>query len=100
MRQHKNTRRINAAKKKAKALGGMPAPKPEWIEAFLILLLHKTGGMLKVPIKSLQKFEQLKTNNKTIFSYDAINDAVVLMAPEIEMPLITVPKPKIITSPN
>lgn len=76
----------------------MPTPKPEWIEAFLILLLHKTGGVLKVPMKSLRKFEELKGNNKTMFSYDAINDAVVLMAPEIELPLIKVPK--IITDLN
>jgi len=78
----------------------MPTPKPEWIEAFLILLLHKTGGTLKVSMESLRKFEELKGNNRTMFSYDAINDAVVLMAPEIEMPVIAVPKLKIIGGPN
>ena len=72
----KDKRRARAAKKKE------PLPKPEWAEAFMILLLHKTGGSLTVSIKSLENFEKLKTNNKTLFSYDPENETITLTAPE------------------
>lgn len=70
-------KRLARAMKKA-----MPSPKPEWAEAFMILLLHKTGGSLTVSIKSLENFEKLKTNNKTLFSYDPENETITLTAPE------------------
>ena len=88
----KDKRRARAAKKKV--LNGMPSPKPEWAEAFMILLLNKTGGSLTVSIKSLENFEKLKKNNKTLISYDHDNETITIMAPE---KIIT---PKIFTGIN
>jgi len=88
----KDKRRARAAKKKE--LNGMPSPKPEWAEAFMILLLNKTGGSLTVSIKSLENFEKLKKNNKTLISYDHDNETITIMAPE---KIIT---PKIFTGIN
>jgi len=92
----KDKRRARAAKKKE------PSPKPEWVEAFMILLLHKAGGALTVSIKSLENFEKLTKNNKTVFSYDPDNETITIMAPEIKMPEknIFVPKTKIIADFN
>ena len=80
----------------------MPSPKPEWVEAFMILLLHKTGGTLTVSCKSLENFEKLKKNNKTLISYDTNNETITIMAPEIKINemKIGVPKRKIITGRN
>ena len=90
---------INKAIKKNQEKHG-PKPKPEWIEAILILLLHKTGGAFRVSIKSLNKFMELKTNNKTIFEISPDKKYVTLMAPEIQVKRIKVRKKKIITDLN
>lgn len=63
-----------------------PIAKPEWVEAFLILLLHKTGGTLTVSLKSLEKFVKLKKHNKTLMSYDPDNELITIRAPEIKLP--------------
>lgn len=73
----KDKRRARAAKKKGKL-----TPKPSWAEAFMILLLHKTGGSLTVSIKSLENFERLTKNNKTLISYDSDNETITIRAPE------------------
>ncbi len=78
----KDNRRANAAKKAIKAL----QPKACWAEAFMILMLHKTGGSLTVSLKSLEKFEALKSDNKTVLSYDKDNKTVTITAPEMIMP--------------
>lgn len=87
----KNKRRARAAKKK-----GILTPKPEWAEAFMILLLHKTGGTLTVSIKSLENFEKLTKNNKTLISYDPDNETITIRAPE----MIVTPSTEIITKFN
>ena len=61
-------------------------PFPEWVEAFLILLLHKTGGTLTVSLKSLENFGKLKVHNKTLMSYDPDNKLITIRAPEVELP--------------
>ncbi|MEE9354786.1 MAG: hypothetical protein V3U75_04275 [Methylococcaceae bacterium] len=61
-------------------------PKPEWVEAFLILLLHKTGGALTVSLKSLENFGKLKEHNKTLMSYDPDSKLITIRAPEVELP--------------
>lgn len=95
----KEKRRAKAAKKKA--LSGMPTPKPEWVEAFMILLLHKTGGVLTVSIADLERFEQLKSNNRTLISFDPDNKLITIRAPEMKLPeRIVTPKSKIITELN
>ena len=81
VKQIKNVRRINADKKR-------PIPKPEWVEAFLILLLHKSGGPLVVSWKDLKKFEELKIGDKTQMSWDDENKTVIITAPEMNLPKI------------
>lgn len=74
-------------------------PKPEWVEAFLILLLHKTGGTLTVSLKSLENFGKLKKHNKTLMSYDPDSKLITIRAPEIDLPeRIWKPKDKKIIS--
>ncbi len=76
-------------------------PKPCWVEAFLILLLHKAGGTLTVSLKSLAKFEKLKENNRTLMSYDPDNELITIRAPEIKLPEnLVLPEKKIITEIN
>lgn len=88
-------RRKRAARKK------IPAPKPEWVEAFMILLLHKTGGTLTISFADLERFGQLKSNNKTLISFDPDNKTVTIRAPEIKLPeRIVTPKSEIITEIN
>ena len=99
IRPIKDKRRARAAKKKD--LNGLPKPKPEWVEAFMILLLYKTGGTLTVSMKSLENFEKLKKNNKTLISYDPDNETVTIRAPEVKLPeRIITPRTKIITEIN
>lgn len=90
---------------------GVLTPKPEWVEAFLILLLRRgcrclsctqrdpplsMDTTLTVKVEDLEKFEKLKSNNRTSISFDAENQTVTIKAPEIKLPKkIVVPKKKI-----
>lgn len=100
----KDKRRRKAEKQ---ALHGMPAPQPEWVEAFMILLLY-TKSLLEqqitgepaspeitVTIEQLEAFKEMK-NNKTLMTFDSINQSVTITAPEIKLPEIIIPKPKLI----
>ena len=77
-------------------------PKPEWVEAFLILLLHKTGGYLTVSIADLKRFGELKANCNTLMSFDPDSKTVTIRAPEYKLPerIYKKPKQKIITEIN
>ena len=89
-------------------------PKPEWVEAFLILLLHKNALLesklrpdckirpeLTISLKSLDDFCKLKTNNKTQMSYDPDSELITIRAPKIKLPKrILRPSKKIITEIN
>ncbi len=98
MKRIEDKRRAREIKK---ACNGLPAPKPEWAEAFLILLLHKTGGMLTVSVEDLENFEQLKENNRTKISFDPDNKTITIRAPEYKLPeRIVSPKHKVVTEIN
>ena len=75
----KDNRRKNAEKKKFE-------PKPEWVQAFMIYLLHKNGGSLTMPLETLRKFEELKSANLTDLTYDEVAETVTITAPEAVMP--------------
>lgn len=98
MKRFKDRRRARAAKK---ALTGLKVtPKPEWVEAFMILLLYKTGGTLTVSLADLNRFELLKSNNRTLLSFGS-DQTVTIRMPEIELPeSIFAPESKIITGLN
>jgi hypothetical protein len=79
VKQVKDKRRKNAKKKKFE-------PKPEWVQAFMIYLLHKNGGSLTLPLKSLRMFEALKSANLTDLTYDEVAETVTITAPEAKLP--------------
>lgn len=61
-------------------------PKPCWVQAFIIYLLHKNGGSMTLPLKSLKKFEAMKGDNKTIMDFDEVAETVTITAPEMILP--------------
>ena len=95
----KDNRRKNAAKKKLQ-------PKPCWVQAYMIFLLHEnailrqklTGkpqvAQISIPLASLKRFEELKGDNKTILTYDKFKETVTITAPEAILP----EEPKIIAN--
>lgn len=88
-------------KRRRKAAVGIPEPKADWVEAFLILLLHKTGGQLTVSMAALERFGKLKSHNKTLMSYDPDLKTVTIRAPEMKLPeRIVHAGSKIITKEN
>ncbi len=95
----KDNRRKNAARKKLQ-------PKPCWVQAYMIFLLHEnamlkqklTGkpqvAQISMPLASLKRFEELKGDNKTILTYDVVAETVTITAPEAILP----EEPKIIVN--
>ena len=74
-------------------------PKPEWVEAFLITLLHKNALLesklrpdckirpeLTISLKSLDDFSKLAKDNKTLMSYDPDNKLITIRAPRVKLP--------------
>ncbi len=97
--------KLTSTQKRAKAVKDacdrIPKPKAEWVEAFLILLLYKTGGQLTVSLADLERFEKLKSNNRTLISFDPDNELVTIRSPDMKLPeRIVTPKSKIITEVN
>lgn len=93
-----NNRRKRTARKKN--LTDMPKPKPEWAEAFMVLLLAKAGGKVSMPIERLEAFSKIKRGNATEMSYNKETKMVTLSLPEklkVKLPVIAVPKKRIIT---
>ena len=103
--------------KNAKQKKGILTPKPEWVEAYLILLLRRGCKCLECPqrdpplsmdatltvkVEDLKKFEKLKSNNRTSLSFDAENQTVTLKAPKIKLPkkTIVVPDKKVFKGLN
>jgi hypothetical protein len=82
----KDRRRGKLGKKEHSKVAGQPIARPEWVEAFLILLLHKTGGTLTVSLKKLENFGKLKKHNKTLMSYDPDSKLITIRAPEVDLP--------------
>lgn len=99
VKQIKNSRRENAAKKKLQ-------PKPSWVQAYMIFLLHEnailrqkiTGkpqvAQISISLASLKRFEELKGDNKTTLTYDNVKETVTITAPEAILP----EEPKIIAN--
>ena len=89
----KNNRYKNAEKKKF-------TPKPCWVEAFMILLLHKNAvlkqkvsgkpeiAQIEVSLADLKRFEVLEGDNKTKLTFDKVKGTVTITAPEAVMPKI------------
>ena len=85
----KDNRRKNAIKK---------LPKPCWVEAFMIMLLHERAILkqkltgkphspeITLNLSELRRFEELKGGNKTKFTFDSVAETVTLTAPEAIMP--------------
>ena len=99
-----DSRRKNATKKKLN-------PKPCWVQAYMIFLLHEnailrqklTGkpqvAQISISLDSLKRFEELKGDNKTILSFDKVAETVTITAPEMVMPdkpKLVIPNKKII----
>lgn len=81
-------------------------PKPCWVQAYMIFLLHEnailrqklTGkpqvAQISISLASLKRFEELKGDNKTILSFDKVKETVTITAPEAILP----DEPKIIVN--
>lgn len=79
------------------AAKNMPEFKPEWINAFIIILLHKVGGSQSMTLAQLQKFDDVATGKQPNFSWDGDTQTFTITAPEYTLKLIEVPeKPKLI----
>ena len=64
----------------------MPNFKPIYVEAFMIMMLHKIGGKQTISVKQLEAFEQAANGKHTEFSYDKESDSITITAPGYEMP--------------
>ena len=64
----------------------IPAFKPEYVEAFMIMMLHKIGGSQTLTVEMLEAFSKASHGKKTQFSYDAETNSVTITAPEYEVP--------------
>ena len=70
IRRAKEQRKRDRKKRsKAKEVRAMQ-PKPEWVEAFLVLLLAKTGGKATLSLERLEAYGQIKGENPTELSFD------------------------------
>lgn len=86
---------IENNKKRKKPQG--PTPQPEWAEAFMVLLLAKTGGSATLSFERLKEFSKIKGCKATEISFDYEKKTVTVSLPKIEMPNIEVITNKIIT---
>jgi len=77
-------------------------PKPSWVQALMILLLHKNGGSLTVSLGDLERFEALESDNETQLTFDKVRRTVTITAPEMIMPdkKLVVPDKTIIDGSN
>ncbi len=90
-------RKRKPRKKYRGAAKNMPEFKPEWINAFIILLLHKTGGSQSISLKQLKAFDEVVKDKQPIFAWDGETQTFTITAPEYVVSAIEVPpKPKLI----
>ena len=91
-------RKIKPRKKYRGAAKNMPEFKPTWINAFIIMLLHKTGGSQSLTLNQLKAFDEVTTDKQPIFAWDGETQTFTITAPEYVVPVIEIPpKPKLIT---
>lgn len=96
--QPRKRRKRKPHKKYRGAAKNMPEFKPEWINAFIIMLLHKTGGSQSITLTQLKAFDEVSTDKQPDFSWNGETQTFTITAPEYVMPVISVPpKPKLIT---
>ena len=76
-----NKRRLKSTREAAR-----PTPKPEWVQAFMIMLLHKVGGSLTLSFDDLARFEALQANKQTSLDFDDVARTVTVRAPEYKLP--------------
>lgn len=93
IKQTKNVRHDNAAKKAIKNL-----PKPCWVQAFLIMLLYERAILkqqltskphppeLTLTLAALKRFEALKCDNETALTFDEVAETVTITAPKAKLP--------------
>ncbi len=84
---HKNQPK-NQPKKFEGAEKNMPDFKPEWINAFMIAMLHKVGGTQSITLEHLKEFDELTASKQPEFSWDGETHTFTLKAPAYDMPLI------------
>ncbi len=75
------------SKKRNKNSGSKP-PKLNagFVEAFMIMMLHKIGGSQTLTMKQLNAFDKASGGKHTEFSYDKETDSVTISAPDYVMP--------------
>lgn len=88
-RRKKDRKRLAKGKKKFQ-------PQPHWVEAFMVLLLAKTGGAASLHIDLLEKYGEIKGDNPTKIAYNEQTKIVTISLPEVEEPEIIVPKMRLI----
>lgn len=95
--QPRKRRKRKTRKKYRGAAKNMPEFKPEWINAFIIMLLHKAGGSQSLTLKQLKAFDEVSTDKQPHFSWDGETQTFTIKAPEYVLPVIEVAeKPKLI----
>ena len=76
-----------------------PQFNPEWIEAFMIWMLHTIGGddpdkrKVTLSVAQLEAFTKASHGKKTRFDYDEKTQSITISAPEYELPNIVIVKP-------
>lgn len=84
--------------KKGQTFGTVP--KPQWAEAFMVLLLAKTGGSVSLSLEQLEEFSKLSGGDTTELSYDEEAEMVTLnllvKAKKAKKSKILVPEKRII----
>jgi hypothetical protein len=91
----KQTTKDNKRRLKSTREAARPTPNAKWVQAFMIMLLHKVGGKLTLSFDDLKRFEGLAGDNMTSLDFDDVARTVTIRAPEYKLP----DKKKIIT-PN
>ena len=99
-------RKRKLRKKYRGAAKNMPEFKPEWINAFIIGMLAKLGGVQAITLDQLKAFDEVSGPKQPDFSWNGELQAFVLTTPGMtksdakpdQDTLIQIPaKPKLIT---
>lgn len=88
----KVTKNLLYAEAVAEEMTKMPEPKPCWVQAFMLIMLHKLGGSQTISLADLRRFEELDIDNQSVMNYDPVKKTVTITAPEMIMP----DKPKLV----
>lgn len=75
----------------------IPDFKAEWINAFIIAMLHKIGGVQSLTMDQLKAFDKVTDGKEPEFLWSSELQAFTLKAPKYEVQVIATRKLKIIT---